>query len=140
MHLRRERASLVTAISSMSTSGRREAARRFLEGLSADELQYIAAYFGARLLEPGPNGSAQSRDEMAHQIERYEGQRKTAQKSNGSSPESYNVSAPDDRAARVSERMQYEIKDGNGAGQRGLCLARCSSLPDLLIQAPSGQP
>ena len=69
MHLRRERASLVTAISSMSASGRREAARRFLEGLSTDELQYIAAYFGARLLEPRPNGSEQSRDEMAHQIE-----------------------------------------------------------------------
>ncbi len=92
MHLRRERASLVTAISSMSTSCRREAARRFLEGLSADELQYIAAYFGARLLEPGPNGSEQSRDEMAHQIERYEGKNKTSPRSNGSSPESCNVS------------------------------------------------
>ncbi len=94
MHLRRERASLVTAISATSTSGRREAARRFLEGLSTDELQYIAAYFGARLLEPGPNGSEQSRDEMAHQIEQYEGKRKTPQRSNGSkiSPESYTVS------------------------------------------------
>ena len=68
----------------MSTSGRREAARRFLEGLSADELQYIAAYFGARLLEPEPNGSAQSRNQMAHQIEQYEGKRKTPQRSNGS--------------------------------------------------------
>ena len=94
MHVRRERASLVTAISSMSTSGRREAARRFLEGLSTDELQYIAAYFGARLLEPGPNGCEQSRDEMAHQIEQYEGKRKTPRRSNGSQspPASYDVS------------------------------------------------
>jgi hypothetical protein len=94
VHLRRERASLVNAISSMSTSGHREAARRFLEGLSADELQYIAAYFGARLLEPRPNGTEQSRNEVAHQIERYEGKRKTPQRSNGSKvpPESNTVS------------------------------------------------
>ncbi len=78
----------------MSTSGRRRAARRFLEGLSTDELQYIAAYFGARLLEPEQTGPEQSRDEMAHQIERYEGKRKTPRRSNGLkiSPKSQDVS------------------------------------------------
>lgn len=70
--MRRERASLVTAISSASKLGRREVARRFLEGLSTDELQYIAAYFGAHLLEPRSNDLEQSRNEMAHQIEQYE--------------------------------------------------------------------
>ncbi len=43
VYLVREQSHLVAAISSMSTAGREQAARRFLEGLSTGELRYIAA-------------------------------------------------------------------------------------------------
>ena len=45
------RTSLVRALSAFVCERRRAAARRFLQGLSADELQYIADYFGACILE-----------------------------------------------------------------------------------------
>jgi len=55
----------------MSSAGRRSAAIRFLEGLSSDELRYIASYFGARLMDPdlapGPN-----RDSAARRVSHYQ--------------------------------------------------------------------
>ena len=68
----REKLTLVSAVSSLSTASRREAARRFLEGLSSDELEYIAAYFGARLIESRPTSPALTRDEIALCIQRYD--------------------------------------------------------------------
>ncbi len=73
MILVRERLTLVKAVSSLSAASRREAARRFLEGLSSDELEYIAAYFGARLIESRPTSPALTRDEIALCIQRYDG-------------------------------------------------------------------
>ena len=46
-----ERASLVRALSTVALTDRRRVARRFLQGLSTEELRYIASYFGACLLE-----------------------------------------------------------------------------------------
>jgi hypothetical protein len=41
---------LVTALIACSDSSLRIKARRFLQGLSSDELQFIAEYLGARIL------------------------------------------------------------------------------------------
>ena len=72
MNVVRERITLVNAISSLTGEGRRRAAQRFLEGLSGDELEYIAEYFGARLIESCPTYPALTRDEIALAIQRYE--------------------------------------------------------------------
>ncbi len=51
--------------------GRRPAAQRFLEGLSSDELRYIADFVGASCLDPDLK-PGQTRDLMASCIERYQ--------------------------------------------------------------------
>ena len=72
MYLVREQSNLVNAISSLSTAGREQAARRFLEGLSTDELRYIAAYLGTRVVDPGLPPPSQDRSQIVQSIERYE--------------------------------------------------------------------
>lgn len=67
-----ERTTLVEALSSMSKLGRRRTARDFLEGLSTDELKYIAGYFGARTLDPGLGNETATRGSRACEIQRYE--------------------------------------------------------------------
>ena len=68
---RSDRASLVTALVSLTAVNRRPTTRHFLEGLSGDELRYIAAYLGARILDPTLNPVA-SRDLTAECIERFQ--------------------------------------------------------------------
>ena len=52
------RTTLVAALSAYAESRVRARARRFLSGLSADELQFIAEYLGARILQSaGPEFS-----------------------------------------------------------------------------------
>ena len=72
MGLVTEKVTLVDAIASFSNLLHRDSAREFLEGLSTDELEYIAAYLGARTLDPELQGSGGSRDRLAGQIEHYE--------------------------------------------------------------------
>lgn len=67
-----ERNTLVEALTSMSRLARRASAKEFLEGLSTDELQYIAAYFGTRTLVPGMGDRTATRGRRAREIERYE--------------------------------------------------------------------
>ena len=104
----REKLTLVNAVSSLSTASRREAARRFLEGLSGDELEYIAAYFGARLIESRPISPALTRDEIALCIQRYD-----------------RVAGPPSSAARSTHRMMIllEYLSMNRASQRATVLA-----------------
>lgn len=45
------KATLVSALSACAGDRQKGKARRFLQGLSADELQYIADFFGAYILE-----------------------------------------------------------------------------------------
>ena len=45
------RSALVTALLACSDSSLKNRARRFLQGLSSDELQFIAEYLGACILE-----------------------------------------------------------------------------------------
>ena len=51
-HTSSNRTALVQALSGIAIGSRRGAAQRFLEGLSSDELQYIAEFFGASCLDP----------------------------------------------------------------------------------------
>lgn len=67
-----ERNTLVEALTSMSRLARRASAKEFLEGLSTDELQYIAAYFGARTLDPAMGDRFATRGRRACEIQRYE--------------------------------------------------------------------
>lgn len=67
-----ERASLVKALSVVALSDRRLVARRFLQGLSTEELRYIAGYLGACLLESAGRSVPASRDEVAWEIVQYE--------------------------------------------------------------------
>jgi hypothetical protein len=53
------RSALVTALLACSDSSAKIKARRFLQGLSSDELQFIAEYLGACILEStGPGQSS----------------------------------------------------------------------------------
>ena len=67
-----ERASLVKALSTVALMDRRRTARRFLEGLSAEELRYIASYFGACLLESALHSESVSRGQIAWDVLQYE--------------------------------------------------------------------
>lgn len=72
MPLASERVSLVKAISTVALTERRRPARRFLQGLSTDELRYIASYLGACLLESALHSRATSRHQIAWDILQYE--------------------------------------------------------------------
>lgn len=72
MRLTTKNSPLVDALLGISLLGRRETTRRFLEGLSTDELQYIAAFLGAKILDPNPDVSPLNRAALASEIERYE--------------------------------------------------------------------
>ena len=67
-----ERASLVKALSTVALTDRRRKARRFLEGLSTNELRYIASYLGACFLESALQADAESRSQVLWQIAQYE--------------------------------------------------------------------
>ena len=66
-----DRTTLVQALSSVADTTRRRAARRFLEGLSSDELSYIADFVGASCLDPDLK-PGKTRDVIARCIERYQ--------------------------------------------------------------------
>jgi hypothetical protein len=65
------RSALVTALCACARRRQRNEARKFLQGLSADELQYIAEFLGACILEP-PAGCASTRAQLAESISRFE--------------------------------------------------------------------
>ena len=65
------RSALVAALISCADSPHRSSARRFVEGLSADELEFIAGFLGACLLDSrGPRCA--SRAQWAERIARYQ--------------------------------------------------------------------
>lgn len=53
-----DRITLVNALVDLSRGLRKPRTRSFLEGLSRDELSYIADFFGARVLDPDLNPGA----------------------------------------------------------------------------------
>lgn len=56
----------------MAVTARRDSMERFLEGLSTDELQYIAEYLGCRLLEPQIDALHSDRNGLAVDVERFQ--------------------------------------------------------------------
>jgi len=68
------RTTLVTALSDCVAYRKRRSARRFLQGLSTDELQYIAEFVGCCILER-PGRKACSRREVAEGITHFESSR-----------------------------------------------------------------
>ena len=62
---------LVHALSSCVAGNQKRRAVRFLEGLSADELEYIAEFLGACIMEHSP-GASRSRTELADCITAFE--------------------------------------------------------------------
>ena len=65
------RTALISAIAAYSEERSRTAARRFLQGLSRDELQYIAEFLGACVLESGEPVEC-THDELADGILHFE--------------------------------------------------------------------
>ena len=65
------RNSLVSALVSCADSSYRLQARRFVQGLSADELQFIAGFLGACVLDSAA-GNGLSRAQWAERITRYQ--------------------------------------------------------------------
>ena len=65
------RSSLVAALVSCADSPHKTRARRFAQGLSSDELQFIAGFLGACLLD-APRNHCTSRNQWAERIARYQ--------------------------------------------------------------------
>ncbi len=65
------KATLVSALSSCASDRDKRKARRFLQGLSSDELQYIAEFLGACILESPPQSRC-SRSQLAEGIAQFE--------------------------------------------------------------------
>lgn len=65
------RSALVTALASCAEESVQNQARRFLQGLSADELAFIAEFLGASILESGGK-CACSRAQLAARIAEYQ--------------------------------------------------------------------
>lgn len=65
------RTGLISAITACAERRFQKKARKFLHGLSTDELQYIAEFLGACMLE-SLDGSALSRRELADGIAQFE--------------------------------------------------------------------
>ena len=69
------RTALLTALVACADESRRLWARRFLTGLSADEMEFIADFLGASILEPARQSAVQkppSRNELAERIEEFQ--------------------------------------------------------------------
>lgn len=65
------RSTLVAALVACADSPHRSAARRFVRGLSADELQFIAGFLGFCVLDSSAQASA-SRAQWAERIAAYQ--------------------------------------------------------------------
>jgi hypothetical protein len=65
------RSSLVAALVSCADNPHKLQARRFAQGLSADELQFIAGFLGACVLESAAGGGP-SRHQWAERVARYQ--------------------------------------------------------------------
>ena len=75
---------LVRALCSCVGDQKRGIARRFLQGLSSDELQYIAEFLGSRILESDCRTSP-SRRQLAEDVTRFERSRHAAAQRKGGS-------------------------------------------------------
>jgi hypothetical protein len=65
------RHTLVSALAACADPSRRFGARRFLAGLSTDEMSFIAEFLGASVLDAGPQSSC-SRAELGERIAEFQ--------------------------------------------------------------------
>jgi hypothetical protein len=68
------RIALMTALVASAEQSRRFWARRFLTGLSVDEMRFIAEFLGASIVDPGRSAATPgqpSRGELAERIEEF---------------------------------------------------------------------
>jgi len=65
------RSALVVALTAFAESRRKNRARDFLQGLSGDELQYIAEFLGACILE-SPDRCPCTRGQLAERIAEFQ--------------------------------------------------------------------
>jgi hypothetical protein len=65
------RSSLVSALAACADPSRRFGARRFLAGLSTDEMRFIAEFLGASVLDAGPQSGC-SRAELGERIAEFQ--------------------------------------------------------------------
>ena len=100
------KSTLVAALSDCVDRGKRRMARRFLQGLSADELQYIAEFLGACILES--RGECRcNRGQLAEGITEFERSRYA---SAGCSPRTQ--CAPQDRDHKMILLLEYLCRSG----------------------------
>jgi len=73
------RSTLVSALASCADPSRRFGARRFLAGLSTDEMRFIAEFLGASVLEAGSQATC-SRAELGERIAEFQISRYSARR------------------------------------------------------------
>ena len=71
------RSVLISALIGCTGGSLKSRSRRFLQGLSSDELQFIAEYLGSCILESSGAGSG-SRAELALRVAEYQAARRPA--------------------------------------------------------------
>jgi hypothetical protein len=114
-------AELVRALCSFAGVRKRRKARKFLQGLSVDELNYIADFLGACVLESN-HPFWETRGELAEDVARFESCRR------GSAPERARsrraANSLQDREHKMILLLEY--------------LSRCGSQPPALARAANG--
>ena len=113
-----KKCALVTALSSCLENSQKRAARRFLQGLATDELQYIAEFLGACIIETGGRCRG-SRAQLAEAIKQFGHGRRTAM-----TAESHCGGSVQDQEHKMILLLEYLCRSGTaehsmsvGAGQ-----------------------
>jgi hypothetical protein len=96
------RSALVAALVSCADSPHKSRARRFVQGLSADELQFIAEFLGACVLD-SPGKTCASRAQWAERITRYQ--------------QSLDESRSADREHKMILLLEYLCRAGDASSQ-----------------------
>jgi hypothetical protein len=99
----------------MAVHARQDSMRRFLEGLSTDELEYIAEYIGCRLLDPETEAVHGDRNGLAVDVERFQ------------------LSRPGHAATMVSTAggIQVAVRNGADIAHKMILLLEYLSLSEL---------
>lgn len=112
---------LVRALCSCACDRKRGKARKFLQGLSADELNYIAEFLGSCILESNHRLGG-TRGQLADDVARFERcRRASALERNGSRRASPSIQDEDHKMILL---LEY--------------LSRCGSQPPTLASAANG--
>jgi len=113
-----KKCALVSALSSCLENSQKRPTRRFLQGLATDELQYIAEFLGACILESGGRCRG-SRAQLAEAIKQFEHSRRNALMA-----ESQGAGSLQDQEHKMILLLEYLCRSGTaehtmsvGAGQ-----------------------